>query len=119
MTDRLSTARVLDNPDIIQLEAGQFEAQLSDNPSASMTGGVLLRRGDKLAGAESARYDPEQKALHLEGGVRYEDPGTQILSDSAEFGYKSGRIRFEGAEFSIGSSNARGSADALPRPWSP
>jgi LPS-assembly protein len=113
VTDRLSTARVLDNPDIIQLEAGQFEAQLSDNPSASMTGGVLLRRGDKLAGAESARYDPEQKALHLEGGVRYEDPGTQILSDSAEFGYESGRIRFEGAEFSIGSGNARGAAEAL------
>ena len=103
----------LANPDSIQLEAGSVEAQLGALPTAIMTGGVLLRRDDKLAGAETARYDPEQKALHLEGGVRYEDPGTQIKSRSAEFGYVTGRIRFEGAAFSMGSSNARGVADAL------
>jgi LPS-assembly protein len=74
---------------------------------------VLLRRDDKYAGADSARYDPEQRALLLEGGVRYEDPGTQILSRSAEFGYDLGRIRFEGAEFSLGGSNARGAAEEL------
>jgi len=78
-----------------------------------MTGGVLLRRDDKIAEADSARYDPQQRALLLEGGVRYEDPGTQINSRSAEFGYELGRIRFEGAEFSLGSSNARGAADVL------
>lgn len=104
---------VSDNPETIQLEAGTFEAQMGDKPSASMTGGVLLRRDDKYAGADSARYDPEQRALLLEGGVRYEDPGTQILSRSAEFGYDAGRIRFEGAEFSLGSSNARGAAEEL------
>lgn len=104
---------VLPNPRTIQLEAGAFEAQLGEQPTASMTGGVLLRRDDKLAGAESARFDPEQQALFLEGGVRYEDPGTQILSQLAEFGYGTGRIRFEGAEFSLGSSNGRGAASAL------
>ena len=104
---------VLDNPETIQLEAGRLEAQLGEQPTASMTGGVLLRRDDKLAGADSARYDPEQRALLLEGGVRYEDPGTQILSRSAEFGYDLGRIRFEGAQFSLGGNNARGGADLL------
>ncbi len=104
---------VLDNPETIQLEVGRFEAQVGDHPAASMTGGVLLRRDDKIAGADSARYDPQQRALLLEGGVRYEDPGTQIISRSAEFGYEMGRIRFEGAEFSLGSSNARGAADVL------
>ena len=104
---------VVDNPETIQLEAGTLEAQLGDKPTARMTGGVLLRRDDKYAGADSARYDPEQRALFLEGGVRYEDPGTQILSRSAEFGYDLGRIRFEGAEFSLGSSNARGAAEEL------
>ena len=78
-----------------------------------MSGGVLLRRDDKLAGAESARYDPLQKALHLEGGVRYEDPGTQIMSSSAEFSYVTGRIRFEGARFSLGGSNSRGAAEGI------
>ncbi len=103
----------LDDPNTIQLEVGRIEAQLGDLPSARMSGGVILRRDDKLAGAESAYYNPSTKAMHLEGNVRYEDPGTQILSDSAEFGYVDGRVRFEGAEFSMGSSNARGAAEAL------
>jgi LPS-assembly protein len=111
--DSLLPAAVLDNPETIQLEAGAIEAELGDNPAARMTGGVVVRRDDKVAGAETARYDPQQRALFLEGGVRYEDPGTQILSRSAEFGYDLGRIRFEGAEFSIGSNNARGAADLL------
>jgi len=104
---------ITDNPETILFELGAFEMQLGDNPTASMTGGVLLRRDDKLAAAEAARYDPEQRALFLDGGVRYEDPGTLILSRQAEFGYGTGRIRFEGAEFSLASSNARGAADAL------
>jgi LPS-assembly protein len=101
------------NPDTIVFEAGQVEAQLGSRPAATMRGGVLLRKDDKLAGAESARYDPEQQAILLDGDVRYEDPGTQIHSDSAEFAYLSGRIRFEGAKFSLGSSDARGAAAAL------
>ena len=104
---------VLENPETIQLEAGAMEAQMGDQPTVNLTGGVLLRRDDKIAGADSARYDPGQRALLLEGGVRYEDPGTQILSQSAEFGYDLGLIRFEGAEFSLGRSNARGAADLL------
>ena len=104
---------VLDNPETIQFEAGAFEAQLGENPKASMTGGVLLRRDDKIAGADSARLDAEKRALYLEGSVRYEDPGTQILSRLAEFSYDAGRIRFEGARFSLGSNNSRGGAEVL------
>ncbi len=103
----------LANPGTIQLEAGSVEAQIGPLPTATMSGGVLLRRDDKLAGADSARYDPLRKALLLEGAVRYEDPGTQIISDTAEFAYVSGRIRFEGAQFSLGSSNSRGAAEAI------
>jgi len=101
------------DPDVVELQAGAFEAALGDNPTASMSGGILLRRGDRLAGAETASYDPQQRALHLGGGVRYEDPDSLILSDSAEFGYESGRIRFEGAEFEVGQDNARGAASVL------
>ncbi len=104
---------VPDNPETILFELGSVDIQLGDIPTASMTGGVLLRRDDKLAAAEAARYDPDQRALFLEGGVRYEDPGTLVLSHLAEFGYGTGRIRFEGAEFSLGSGNAHGTADAL------
>ena len=101
------------DPDVIELQAGALEAALGDKPTASMSGGILLRRGDRLAGANSARYDPEQRALHLQGEVRYEDPDSLVLSDAAEFGYDSGRIRFEGAEFEVGLDNARGAASIL------
>ena len=97
----------------IQLEAGELTAQLNPEPSASMTGGVVLRQGDKLAGADSARYDPVEKALFMEGSVRYEELGTLIASDSAEFAYATGRIRFEGAEFFLGGNNSRGQAAAF------
>ncbi len=95
------------------LETGEFHAQLGDKPTASMTGGVLLRQGDKLFGADAAHYDPDRRALFLEGDVRYEGTGTQVESDSAEFSYAAGRIRFEGARFSLGDSAAHGAADAL------
>jgi len=114
LTEREPLSRpALTNEQTIELTAGEIEAQLSDKPRAEMTGGVLLRRGDKLAGADVAKFDPDQRALHLIGRVRYEDPATQILSDSAEFSYDSGRIAFVGAEFTLGNSNSRGSADNL------
>ena len=106
-------ATPLANPETIQLEAGRLESTFGASPTATMSGGVMLRRDTKLMSADSARYDPLYKALHLEGGVHYEDPYTQIHSNSAEFAYGNGRIRFEGAEFSIGASNGRGAADIL------
>jgi len=99
--------------EVVTFEVGSIEAQLGPDPKASMSGGVLLRRGDELAGADSARYDPVGKALLLEGGVRYEDPDSQVASDSAEFSYEMGRIRFEGANFLLGASDAHGAADAI------
>ena len=100
----------LPNDRVLQLEAGKLEAQLGPDPTAELSDGVLVRSGDKLAGADSARYRPDDMALVLEGDVRYEDAGTQIASDSASFAYATGIIQFEGADFSLGSNNARGSA---------
>ncbi len=102
-----------DETEAIQFEAGHIEAQLGDSPTARMSGGVLVKQGDRLAGAESASYDPDTLALSLEGGVRYEDPNSQITSDSAEFSYSSGHIRFEGADFRLSDGGARGTASAL------
>ena len=100
------------NPDIIEFMAGEVEAQFGENPTASLSGGVLLRRGDRLAGADDANYDPVNQALELTGNVRYEDPESQVISSAAEFGYLTGRIRFEGAEFQLG-NRGRGAAGVL------
>ena len=56
--DNALTEINLDDPEAVFFEVGQLEAALGDPPSASMTGGVLLRQGDRLAGAESATYEP-------------------------------------------------------------
>jgi len=97
----------------IEFEAGRVEAQLGTEPSARLSDGVLVRSGSKLAGADTARYEPAGQALVLEGNVRYADAGTEVASDSAEFSYGSGRVRFQGAEFSLGTNNARGNADDI------
>jgi LPS-assembly protein len=111
--DTALTTINLDNPEAIIFEVGELVAQLGDEPSASMAGGVLLRQGDKLAGANEAAYVPANQSLLLEGNVRYEDPDSHVESDRAEFSYGLGRIRFEGANFTISGNNARGAAEAL------
>ncbi|MDG2376985.1 MAG: LPS assembly protein LptD [Woeseiaceae bacterium] len=100
------------DPSAFEFQVGELEARFGNNPTTSMSGGVLLRRGDRLAGADSASYDPIQRAFSLAGNVRYEDSGTAVVSSSAEFGYVTGRIRFEGAEFQLG-SRGRGQAGFL------
>ena len=97
----------------VQFEAGSIEAGMLPLPTASMAGGVLVKRGDKLAGAQRADYDPLTLTLHLDGDVRYEDPDTEVVSKSADFAYETGQITFTGAEFLLGESNSRGAADLL------
>jgi len=97
----------------VEFEAGEIEASLGDNPGASMSGGIVVRRGQRVAGAETAKYIPETQSLLLTGAVRFEDPDTEVESETAEFSYGTGRIRFDGAEFRLGQSNSRGSADVL------
>jgi LPS-assembly protein len=102
-----------DGDDTVQLEVGRFDANLGAEASATMSGGILLRQGEQLAGADSAIYNPLKRELKLEGDVRYEDPGAQISGDAAEFSYDTGRIQFSGAEFALGANNARGGATSL------
>ena len=102
-----------DDDGAITFEAGRIDALLGPPPRASLTGGVLVRRGPRLAGADSAIYDPDATQLSLDGNVRYRDTETEITSDSAEFSYSTGRVSFAGAEFQLGASGARGAADLI------
>jgi len=99
--------------DEITFEAGSIDAVVGDEPRASLSGGVLLRRGERMAGAETAVYDPTDLSVLLQGDVRYRDPTTEIRSDSAYLVYSTGRIVFEGAEFQLGQSGSRGSASSI------
>lgn len=101
------------DPDIIEFQAGEIDATFGNNPSASLSGGVIVRNGERLVGAEDAAYDPLTQALLLTGSVRYEDLDKSVSGTSAEFSYATGRIRFEGAEFQLGQSGSRGSASVL------
>lgn len=109
--DALLTATPTTNDDTIEFLVGELDAQFGTDPSAKMTGGVLLRKGTRMAGADEARYDPGKRSLLLQGHVRYEDRSTQIEADLAEFGYDTGSVRFEGADFSLGSGDGRGAAE--------
>ncbi len=99
---------------VIEFLTGSFEARLGEKDAgAELRGGVVLRQGSRLAGADEADIDPLTRSLYLRGNVRYEDPGTQIRGNTAEFSYDAGVVRFTGAEFSLGGSSARGGAQDL------
>ncbi|MGH8224438.1 MAG: LPS-assembly protein LptD, partial [Woeseiaceae bacterium] len=98
---------------VIEFEVGELDASLGGQPSASLTGGVLVRSGNRVAGADAARYVPETQSLLLTGEVRFEDPQTAVTGESAEFSYGTGRILFQGAEFLLAEGGSRGAADAL------
>ena len=53
------------DPEVIEFLTGELEATFGDQPTASLSGGVVLRRGDRLAGADSAKYDPLTRALAI------------------------------------------------------
>lgn len=105
----LQSAAAGDEVGPIEFEAGRVEAGIGEGASASLSGGVIVRRGNRLAGAESATIDEARREVELDGDVRYEQPGTQVRADAAEFSYDSGRVRFRGAEFVL-ANNARGAA---------
>jgi LPS-assembly protein len=110
LEDQLAeSAAADDDSGPIELEAGELEAGIGDGASVSLSGGVILRRGNRLAGADSATIDEARRELDLAGNVRYEQPGTQIRADGAEFSYDSGRVRFRDAQFAL-ANNARGAA---------
>ena len=100
-------------PGVVTFEAGKVDLQVGAKPGAILTGGVLIRRDDRLAGADSAVYDPVTEALSLTGQVRYKDPTTSITSDSAELSYSIGRIYFSGAEFLLANGSSRGAAEEI------
>lgn len=99
--------------DTLYFDVGAADVQFFADQNAVLTGGVVVQRGDKLIGADHANYDSESRSLHMEGNVRFEDPGTEIVSNSADFAYDTGQIRFESAEFRLAANNSRGKASLL------
>ena len=102
-----------DRADAIILEAGKIQATVGEMPRATLSGGVRLTSGNRMAGADSAAYDPVDMAVNLDGNVQYRDPNTRILSDSAVFSYTTGQILFNGAEFQLGLNAGHGAAEAI------
>jgi LPS-assembly protein len=98
---------------VIEFETGEIDVSLGEYPRAAMSGGIVVRQGQRVAGADAASYVPETQSLLLTGAVRFEDPDSEILSQSAEFSYGTGRIRFDDASFELGASNSRGAARVL------
>jgi hypothetical protein len=50
-------------PETFEFQAGEIEAELGAEPDVRLRGGVLVRRGDRVASAESAFFDADRRAL--------------------------------------------------------
>ena len=76
--DALVAMDPVEDDAVIEFLTGSLEARLGEDAGAELRGGVMLRQGSRLAGADEADIDPLTRSLYLRGNVRYEDPGTQV-----------------------------------------
>lgn len=113
LTPAFASAEASGNPDTIEFQAGRVDATLGERPETRLSDGVVVTSGTRLAGADTAIYDPDAMALMLSGNVQYRDNNAEILSDSAQFSYSSGRITFNGARFTLSGGESRGAASRV------
>lgn len=77
-----------------------------------LSGDVELRQGDKRIQADHLEYDATTERFDLKGGVRYSDPTLTVSGADGSYSPSLG-AQFQGTEFSLAESGARGAAKSL------
>jgi LPS-assembly protein len=96
--------------DRVHISADEGELNIKGN--SALSGNVLLRQGERQIRADHLEYDAESERFSLEGAVRYSDPTLTLSGSDGSYSPALG-ARFEGTEFELAESGARGSARSL------
>jgi LPS-assembly protein len=96
--------------DRIHISADEGELNIEGN--SALSGNVLLRQGERQIRADHLEYDAASERFSLEGAVRYSDPTLTLSGSDGSYSPALG-ARFEGTEFELAESGARGSARSL------
>ncbi len=95
--------------DRVIIEADDDDFQFDANGNAVISGNVVMRWGDKLIRADRLEYDAASQRAKLTGAVEFSDPGLTVRGSSGTYSPLLG-AQFEGAQFELPASNARGAA---------
>jgi LPS-assembly protein len=97
--------------DIVELTTGNADIQTGG--LAEFEGPVEIRNRGKLIKAGSARYDNETGTFSTQGDVEFSDANNRFTGADARYSTESGELQLNSAEFEIGKTPARGSADQI------
>jgi LPS-assembly protein len=98
--------------DRITIEADDKDFRFDANGNAVISGNVVMRWGDKLIRADRLEYDAASQRAKLTGAVEFSDPGLKVRGSSGSYSPFLG-AQFEGAQFELPQSNARGAARSM------
>ena len=95
--------------DPVTIEADDKDFTFDVNGNAVLSGNVVMRMGDKVIRADRLEYDAKSGRAKLTGAVEFSGPELKVRGSSGEYSPTLG-AQFEGAQFELPSSNARGAA---------
>jgi len=87
-------------------------AEFTREGDAKLTGGVVVRQGDRTLTAQSATYDASDQNFKVEGDVEFRSPDLRLKGATGAWDMR-GAGHFTGAEFELPARPARGSAAEL------
>jgi LPS-assembly protein len=93
----------------ITIEADDKDFTFDASGNAVLSGNVVMRMGDKVIHADRLEYDAKNGRAKLTGAVEFSGPQLKVRGSSGEYSPALG-AQFEGAQFELPSSNARGAA---------
>jgi LPS-assembly protein len=95
--------------DRVVIEADDKDFTFDVNGNAVLSGNVVMRMGDKVIRADRLEYDAKNGRAKLTGAVEFTGPALKVRGSSGEYSPTLG-AQFEGAQFELPASNARGAA---------
>jgi LPS-assembly protein len=93
----------------VTIEADDQDFTFDVNGNAVLSGNVVMRMGDKVIHADRLEYDAKNGRAKLTGAVEFASPALKVRGSSGEYSPALG-AQFEGAQFELPASNARGAA---------
>lgn len=94
------------------IEVSSDDAQLGLDGSATLSGNVVVRQGDREIIADRMELDAEDSSLRVDGNVEFRDPQLRVRGQGGNYSASQG-ANFRGAEFEMPARPARGTASEM------
>jgi len=108
----IATPAIDPTDDRVTIEADDKDFKFDINGNAVLSGHVVMRQGDKVIRADRLEYEAATGNAKLDGAVEFASPKLKVRGSSGTYSPTLG-AQFEGAQFELPESNARGAARSM------